>query len=328
MHDILVVVLSYKKIREVIRAVQELSSGDDSYGLRLHFLVVDNSEGKELLANVPHFRICQGDEVLLIPGENRGFSRSVNYAVQYAKQSNIQFDYIFLLNDDAYGSRKELYKLVQALATNKFAAVAGPTILYKDLKRIWSSGAWFSYVTSSVRIPFKRKFVDEVLTPGFAQYHEVDFVSGCAMLIKREIWDRIGPLDEEIFFYEEDLEYCMRVKRNNYKVIYVADSIFIHDISDDSDRLTEFVLRSRSESFLISRKKFLSKIWYIYSVLIFLFLHTPYKIYQIFSSPGGSLKQRLILVRSWLSGFASALIRKDVKGFGKRLRYDVSRWDS
>jgi len=58
--------------------------------------------------------------------------------------------------------------------------------------------------------------------------YEVDAISGSCMMIRREVFNTIGGLDESFFMYGEDLDWCYRVQKGGWKVFYVADTKIIH----------------------------------------------------------------------------------------------------
>jgi len=56
----------------------------------------------------------------------------------------------------------------------------------------------------------------------------VDFVSGCAMMVKKEVFKKIGLLDERYFLYLEDLDFCHRVAKSGFKILFDPKAIVWH----------------------------------------------------------------------------------------------------
>ena len=63
---------------------------------------------------------------------------------------------------------------------------------------------------------------------------EVDFITGCCMLIRRDVFERIGLFDKKYFIYCEDIDFCLRVKKAGFKVVYVPTSVIWHKVSTSS----------------------------------------------------------------------------------------------
>src|SRR5262249_39336965 len=74
--------------------------------------------------------------------------------------------------------------------------------------------------------------------PRFSQYllsylpverqADVAAVSGCCLLARREVWDQIGPLDEEMFGFGEDVDWCLRARDASWRVCYDPESTIVH----------------------------------------------------------------------------------------------------
>ena len=58
----------------------------------------------------------------------------------------------------------------------------------------------------------------------YSTTHEAEVLSGCFMMVRREAFDEVGPLDEDFFFYGEDTDWCKRFHDAGWKVVYFADA--------------------------------------------------------------------------------------------------------
>lgn len=100
-----------------------------------------------------------------------------------------------------------------------------------------------------------------------ANLKEVTFVSGCAWLIKREIFEKCGLMDENYFLYVEDVDYCYRIQRAGYKLTVSKDSCIYHKESK-STYFKPILYYYNTRNRLYFNKKFNSKInqkkFYIY----------------------------------------------------------------
>src|SRR5262249_26354350 len=78
----------------------------------------------------------------------------------------------------------------------------------------------FLYKLWPSRFPYGRR-VHPLLRPAYRRFRWVDWVTGAALMLRRDVLDRIGALPTDVFMYGEDLEYCARAKRAGFRVAYV-----------------------------------------------------------------------------------------------------------
>jgi len=151
-------------------------------------------------------------------GNNRGLERALARGAPY----------ILLLNNDTTVVPDMLTHLVSALEAEPTVGVAGPTIYYADRPEvIWTAGGAIDWRRGDTRMIG----LDE---PDGGQFgtvpREVDFVSGCAMLLRREVPERVGLLDERFFLYYEEVEWCVRARRAGFRIIHVPPARVWHRI--------------------------------------------------------------------------------------------------
>ena len=70
--------------------------------------------------------------------------------------------------------------------------------------------------------------IDEVDHGQYDRIEAIDFASGCAMMFKREVLEKVGLLDDRYFLYYEDADLNERVKRGGYKIYYVPNAVLVH----------------------------------------------------------------------------------------------------
>lgn len=179
-------------------------------------IVIDNASEDGTASAVE----SQFPEVYLIRNtENVWFCKANNSGIRKALEGDA--DYIFLLNDDCVVDPPALYELVKVAEEDKEVGIVGATVyLYENPAVIGFTGRrlnrWLS-TTISVSKSEERKDVCVV-----------DHVAGCSMLIKKEVIDKIGLLDEKFFAYFEDLDFCVRAQSAGYKVVYTRKAKVWH----------------------------------------------------------------------------------------------------
>ncbi len=164
--------------------------------------------------------------------QNLGFSEGNNVGIKWAQQQG--FDYVLLLNPDTTVYPKLLSTLVEVAESDSQIGIVGPRIVYHaDISRVWSAGGYIDEKTG-------RPFQHESVKANDLRVKEVDWVSGCAMLIKSSAIDQIGLLASEFFLGTEDVDWCIRAKNNAYEVVYIDETLVMHK------KETKFTLKKYS----------------------------------------------------------------------------------
>ena len=70
--------------------------------------------------------------------------------------------------------------------------------------------------------------------PAFESGRELDYATGCAMLIRREALEDVGLLDPDFFMYQEDYEFSHRVRQAGYRIVYAPHAVFWHKVSSST----------------------------------------------------------------------------------------------
>ncbi|MEM4724027.1 MAG: glycosyltransferase family 2 protein, partial [Candidatus Hadarchaeum sp.] len=66
---------------------------------------------------------------------------------------------------------------------------------------------------------------------------DVDWVTGACLLIRRQAWEQVGPLDEGFFMYSEELDWCRRLKKAGWRVVYIPWAEIIHHEGQSSSQV-------------------------------------------------------------------------------------------
>lgn len=180
---------------------------------------------------------------------NNGFSEGNNIGIKYALKS-LNPDYILLLNNDTIVDKK-LLELALLAKKDKRIGIFGPKInYYEPHNKIFSIGGKINSVTGN----------NYAITSMNKKY-KIDYISGCAIFIKREVFEKIGLLPTEYFMYSEELDYCENAKRNNFMILNYLEATVWHKISASSDNA--FVKYYRTRNRFIFMKKYSSHYTYI-----------------------------------------------------------------
>jgi GT2 family glycosyltransferase len=192
-------------------------------------IVVDNDSRdgtpERLAEKFPWVRVIRNDK-------NVGFTKATNQGIRESRGRLILW-----LNTDTILRPDSLSRLVGFLDERPNAGIAGPKVLNADLtfqpqcrRGLPTPWAILAYRTGLTRLrPHSRAFGQYLLNYlPVDEAAQVDAVSGCCLLARREVWSDIGELDEAIFQFGEDIDWCVRAKQRGWQVWYAPNSEIIH----------------------------------------------------------------------------------------------------
>jgi len=139
--------------------------------------------------------------------ENIGFSAGNNVGIRFALEH--MADWVMLLNQDTVVEKNMLEKLVEVGESDPYLGIISPIVLSGKASKVWFSGGkidWWRMKTIH-----ERKLIKNI------NYHS-DFISGCAMMVRKEVFAKTGLLDEDFFLYWEDADFSIRAKKAGYKL--------------------------------------------------------------------------------------------------------------
>ena len=202
--------------------------GGVSYGNFDVFVVQNGPEGYELKKRLPPFpgRLAE----IIYTGKNLGFAAGNNIGIKRALQKGA--DYVLLLNDDTVVSPDFLDILVAEAEKDPLIGMLGPEVLcFRDRERVSFAGAKLDPVAGTFSFPRSGEFsTASGGTPPF----ESDYITGCALLVKKSLLDRIGLLDERFFLYWEDSDWGLRAKKAGFRCLVVPAARIWHKVSASS----------------------------------------------------------------------------------------------
>lgn len=199
------IVLNYAAPEETVLAVRSLSASRRAID---DLIVVDNDTGGEcrrLLAPL------EGQVLHLENEANLGFSGGMNVGIREALERGATD--LLLVNSDVIVPPDTVGGLLRAIDATPSVGIVGPVVMARGQPdRVLSLGMRYHTTTGRMR----HIGYGERLTAPPAD-RPVDAVSGCLMLIRRDVFERAGLFDDEYFFSFEDLEFCRRAARAGFE---------------------------------------------------------------------------------------------------------------
>ena len=236
--QVAIIVLNWNGLNDTLDCLESLDQLDyQSYKV----LVLDNgsTDGsvEAIRGHFPHVALIEN-------AENLGYAEGNNRGAEYALQAGA--DYIFVLNNDTVLCQDILTRLVGAAEANPRVGAVGPKIYYHaQPRRIWFAGGTIDWQHGlTVNLGADKDDVGQ-----FEEVRSVDFLAGCALLIKREAWENVGSFDSRFFMYWEEIDWCTRAQRAGYDLLFIPQAKMWHKVSpmdqSSSPRILYYMTRNR-----------------------------------------------------------------------------------
>jgi GT2 family glycosyltransferase len=258
--DLSIIIVNYNTGHLLGKCLSSLYRDEDK-SLQFEIFVVDNGSKDGTLSEIEK----EYPRVNYIKNrENLGFSRANNQAIARAKGKNI-----LLLNSDTEVLPGSLGKMVKFSTSHPEIGVIGSKLLNRDGSLQYSFGKFPTTFATALRLflpPSKRKYV----LHGYGKAHPVDWVSGASFMVKKEVIEKVGPLDEDYFMYYEETDWCYRIKGAGWEVFYFPGARVIHD-SGNKKRERKILREIRRSHLLFYKKNYSKKKFSILKKLVWWF---------------------------------------------------------
>ncbi len=234
-----IIVLNYNGRDDTLaclRSLEHLMYGNVS------IILVDNASSD---GSVDAIRTAHPHVTLIETGANLGFTGGNNVGIRYALDHGA--NYILLLNNDTVVAPDFLNLMVEVMERDPSIGVTGPMIYYYSApETIWSAGGEIDWSHGTTRMIGLNE--EDLSQYGLAP-RQTDFVTGCALMARRSVWEKVGLLDDQFFMYYEETEWCVRVNRSGCKIMLVPAAMIWHKISIEdravSPRTYYYMTRNR-----------------------------------------------------------------------------------
>jgi len=198
---------------------------------------------------------------------NIGFAGGHNLNFRYAKGR-----FFMPLNSDTVVHPRAIRNLVEFMKENPSVGISGPKLLNPDGSLQYScrrfptpQAALFRNTILGKWFP-KNRYAREYLMQDWPhdEVKDVDWVSGAAICVRRELFERLGGFDERFFMYLEDVDLCYRAHQSSYRVVYLPTAVITHAIGRSTDKVANRMIRQFHRSmFLFYRKHYMGKIPFV-----------------------------------------------------------------
>ncbi len=213
--QIVVIIVNWNRPQETIACIQSLRVCN--YG-NMKILVVDNGSSDNSASTIKEG--CPEAEILIL-AENKGFAGGYNAGIQHAMQSKAT--HFFILNNDTIVDANALIHLYDSPWD-----VAVPKIMfYSEPEIIWAAGCrWRRFPPGVIMNGYRHKD-----NPAFNKPTPLQYATGCALFVRRVVFDKLHGFDEVFESYLEDYDFCYRAHEAGLTLGYAPGARIYHKVS-------------------------------------------------------------------------------------------------
>lgn len=244
--DLSLILVSYKSRELLLACLRALRADAQRTGVGLEIVVVDNDSrdgtAEALAGEFPEARVITNRE-------NAGYARAVNQGLAATAAP-----FALVMNPDCEPRPGMLRALLEHMNARPRTAIAGPKILNPDGSLEYSARSFpepftflFNRYSLLTRLFPGNRFSRRYLLTDWdhASAREVDWVSGACMMARRAAIEQAGGMDEAYFMFNEDVDWCRRMKQAGWEVSYEPAAVVVHHIGASRSKVAARVIWSR-----------------------------------------------------------------------------------
>ena len=229
--ELSIVILSYNTKDLTVACLESVISQykKELIDKEIEIIIVDNNSSDESAPEVLKIKNKISNLALIQNKENMGFARGCNIGANTVKGK-----YILFLNSDTEVLDNGFTSMVEFLENNPQIALLGGKLENNDGSIQPSAGKFYNLVNLIImllgleRLGFLRSSPDNI--------QRVDWVSGACMMVRRNVFEKLGGFDEELFMYMEDMEICFRAKKLGFSTYFFPNVKLMHKSQGSSNR--------------------------------------------------------------------------------------------
>lgn len=271
--DLQVVIVNYRTPQLVVDCLASLAderdrlSARDERAAEVTVWLVDNDSGDDSAECFARWLADNdaGDWLRLRPlGENGGFAAGNNAALKEILDIEPAPDYVLLLNPDTVVRRDAFAALIDYMEAHPDVGLAGSRLEDPDgtpQRSAFRFPSVWSELESALQLGFVSKLLSRYLVapPVVDDAIETGWVAGASLIVRREVFDATGLLDDEYFMYFEEVDFCLAAKRAGWPCHYVPASHVVHLVGQASGVTTPKQQKRRPTYWFNSRRRYFGK---------------------------------------------------------------------
>ncbi|MDW7691032.1 glycosyltransferase family 2 protein [Flammeovirgaceae bacterium SG7u.111] len=201
--------------------------------------------------------------------QNAGFAGGQNACFKYIMEQG-DYSYAWMLNNDTEVVPDSLSTMVTEIESDEKIGMVGSVLIYHGEKEKIQTigGGKFYPLLSATKLQYKNMHISELdnVTKEEA-VEKLDFLMGASVLVRKEVLDEVGLIDEEYFVYVEEMDWMHRMKKEGWKLSVALDSKVFHKDSSSTKDIKEFYYYQLNKNHMIFLKKHYGMFYNVVSVV-------------------------------------------------------------
>ena len=260
--SVLVVIVNYRTAALTIECLASLS-GEIALNPRTKVVVVDNASAdgsEETIAAAIDAEHWSAWATLVRAPVNGGFAYGNNLAVRPALALPTPPEFIWLLNPDTRVREGAIAPLVSFLNAHPQVGIVGSSFEFED-GRLWPHAFRFPSIWSEVASGLRLGLVGRLLKGRTTllrmgdRAERVDWLPGASLMVRRQVFEQIGLMDEGYFLYFEETDFCLQAARAGWQCWYVPQSRVMHIVGQSSGISEQHVASSRRPTYWFESRR-------------------------------------------------------------------------
>ena len=288
--DLSIIVVNWNLKDDTIECIESLLKAGVSLG---QIIIVDNgSTDGSITALRNHYQTL----FIIDAKENLGYAAGANLGIEYALSQDYN-KWFLLLNNDTIVAVDFITEMQNATLACKEYSILAPIILYhSNPSTIWFLADRLIGKTLLTLQSYKNRNIAQTLP----QIIPTDFTNGCAMMVKRSVFEKIGLFDSKLFMYGEEVDFCWRARLAGFRFACFTPAHIWHKISQSAGQTKPLSRFLRIRNQIIFYRRYSQN-----AQILILFIFTLLKTIRICLTDLFAWKLDLILpsVRGWMSGW-------------------------
>jgi GT2 family glycosyltransferase len=213
---VITVILNTNRRDDTLACLESLGKGSYS---NHHVIVLDNASTD---GSAESIRSLYPDVQVIGLEKNLGYAGNNNVGIRAAIEQGA--DWVFVLNEDTIVDSKCIAWMIRTVEKFPQAGILGPLVYHHDEPEyIQSAGGILDAHWAPIHLG-----KDQIDEGQFTEPKKVDWISGCVILVKRDVIQQVGGLDERFFYYFEETDWCLRASERGWDLIHVPEAKIWH----------------------------------------------------------------------------------------------------
>lgn len=224
-----IVIVNYNGLNDTIECIESLKKINYK---NYKIIIVDNDSNDNSYCILKE-KYADFIEIIEL-NDNIGFAGGNNIGINIAIKDEAK--YVLLLNNDTIVKENFLCELVEVAEEDDKVGAVGGKIYYFDYKDIiWYAGAKINKFTGKTNHIGVNKYDNGQ----FDKKKQTDYITGCLMLVPVSVVKNVGLMDESYFLYYEETDWCAKIRKAGYKLVYQPTSVIYHKVSKSTKKIND-----------------------------------------------------------------------------------------